>query len=74
MNFAKEQVPPELQVVLEMVVAGWSMNLSGACIEMLHPRLNLADEMKDLDVLVISKKGFLSVQRRQVNLIEELTF
>lgn len=56
MNFFDEQVPPELQEVLEMIVASRSIDLSRDWIEVLDPRLSLANEMKDFDILVVSKR------------------
>lgn len=55
MNFFAEQIPPQLQEALEVIVAGRCLNLAGDGVEVLNPWLCLADEMEDFDVLVEPK-------------------
>lgn len=55
MNFFTEQIPPELQEALEVVVAGRCLDLTAGGVEMLNPWLCFADEMEDFYVLVKPK-------------------
>lgn len=55
MNFFAEQIPPELQEALKVIVAGRRLNLTADGVEMLNPWLCFADEMEDFDVLVEPK-------------------
>lgn len=52
MNVSAEKIPPVLQEALEVLVAGWSLNLSGCRVEVLGPWLGLSDEVKNFDFLV----------------------
>jgi hypothetical protein len=56
MDLFTEQVPPELQESLEVVVARWSLNLTADRVELLDPRLEFTDEVEDFDVLVEPKR------------------
>jgi hypothetical protein len=51
-----EQVPPELQESLKVVVARWSLNLTADRVELLDPRLEFTDEVEDFDFLVEPKR------------------
>jgi hypothetical protein len=61
MNFFAEQIPPELQEALKVVVAGWSLNLTAERVEVLVPWLCFTDEVEDFDFLVESKIIFMLI-------------
>lgn len=55
MDFVDEQVPPKLQVLLKMIVAGRRLYLMAGGVVVLSPWLRFADEVEDFDVAMKSK-------------------
>lgn len=54
MYIVTENVPPELKILCHVAVSAGDLNLFRVWIEVLQPRLNIADEMQDFHIFTES--------------------